>query len=191
MGKSNLIFRYVHGKWNDKNLTTVGVEFMSKEVEFHGEKYKLQIWDTAGEELFKSIAANFYKECHAVILCYDVTNRKSFDNLSFWVREIQNNAHRDCIGVVAGTKIDLAADRVVSSKEGLDFAGRHGFLFFEISALKNSEEGVEKMFDALVTKMTGVYADDAKKSLFHQKHLTFSKADPQGGEVTSADCCSQ
>ena len=86
-----------------KNYTTVGVDFLSKDIEIKNEKFKIQIWDTAGEELFKSIASNFYKECHGVVICYDVTNRKSFENLGYWLNEIKNFSVENVGVIIIGT----------------------------------------------------------------------------------------
>jgi small GTP-binding protein len=190
VGKSNLVFRYVHGRWNGKNLSTVGVEFMSKEITVAGERFKLQIWDTAGEELFKSIAANFYKECHGVVLCFDVTSEKSFGSLEYWAKEVTNSAPKDCILMVIGTKIDLENQRTVEKERGLEFAKTHDALYFEVSSLKDGDEGVQRAFEELVAKIAKLYTEGNKKSFFEQGKSTFSKGDPMDNQVHQADCCS-
>ena len=168
----------------------MGVEFFSKDIQHNNEKYRIQIWDTAGEELFKSIAVNFYKECHGVILCYDVTNRNSFSNLEYWLKEIKNNAHVDISILLVGTKIDLIDKREISTKQGEEFAIIHKTLFYEVSSLSNLNDCVGKAFQLLINQLLGMYSQDGRKSLFNPRLSSLSKEEGTVMNAQPADCCS-
>ena len=172
------------------NLTTVGVDFFSKDIQHNNENYRVQIWDTAGEELFKSIAVNFYKECHGVVACYDVANRKSFENLEYWLQEVHNNAHQNIPILVLGTKTDLKDKRKVSSKEGVDFSSQHKTLFSEVSSLTNEDCCVEKAFLLLINQLLKTYSEEGVRSQLNQNISAVSKGDRSETQVKSADCCS-
>ena len=102
--------------------TTIGVEFGSKIVQIGNKNCKLQVWDTAGQESFKSITRSYYRGSICALLCYDVTNRESFDNLIKWLEETKTYANDKITIMLIGNKTDLAQKRVVSYDEGLDFA---------------------------------------------------------------------
>ena len=94
VGKTSLLMRYIKGNFsNDYNLT-LGFEFASKDIEIDGASYKLQVWDTAGQETFKSIIRTFYRNVDAVMLVYDLTKKKTFEQLEFWLTEVKNYANK-------------------------------------------------------------------------------------------------
>lgn len=174
----------------EQNLTTIGVDFFSKDVRVFNENIRLQIWDTAGEELFKSMAANFYKDSQGILLCYDVTNLKSFKNLDYWIKEIKNNAPGNVPILLVGTKIDLADKRVISSAEGLEFASKHKFIFFEVSSLDNRENCVPNSISMLVEQIVALAKEDTKKSLLITKNSLISKEETNQADIRAGDCCS-
>lgn len=110
---------------------------------------RLQLWDTAGQERFRSLTSNFFGRADGFVLCYDISNRPSFDHVIGWMRDIKTRAPPDCDIVLCGNKSDLEADRVVSVDEGKGLAEEYGVQFFETSALTGSN--VESMFTALAT----------------------------------------
>jgi GTPase SAR1 family protein len=110
---------------------------------------RLQLWDTAGQERFRSLTSNFFGRADGFVLCYDVSNRPSFDHVIGWMRDIKTRAPPDCDIVLCGNKADLESDRVVSSDEGRGLAEEYGVQFFETSALTGAN--VETMFTSLAT----------------------------------------
>ena len=96
VGKSSLMFRFTDDRFNENYLTTIGVDFKFRSFKLKEQSYKLQIWDTAGQEKYQTITKTFYKGAHAVIVVFDLTNKKSFDDLKEqWFPEIENNCDED------------------------------------------------------------------------------------------------
>merc|ERR1719305_1350536 len=114
---------------------TVGVEFGSKTVEVSGKLIKLQCWDTAGQDRFRSIVRSYYRGAAGALLCYDITRRESFEHVSQWLTEARNNADPDLVISLIGNKCDRASERQVSFEEGHAFAQHHGLYFLETSAV--------------------------------------------------------
>ncbi|VFV46326.1 ras-related protein rab-26 [Lynx pardinus] len=94
------------------------VAFKNKVLDVDGMKVKLQIWDTAGQERFRSVTHAYYRDAHALLLLYDVTNKASFDNIQAWLTEIQDYAQHDVVLMLLGNKVDSAQERVVKREDG-------------------------------------------------------------------------
>ena len=114
-----------------------GIDFKIKTIELRGKKIKLQIWDTAGQERFHTITTSYYRGAMGIMLCYDITNPKSFDNVAKWLRNIDEHASEDVEKMLVGNKADMAERRMVSSEKGATVAREHGIRFIETSAKAN------------------------------------------------------
>ena len=134
VGKSNLLLRYTHGQFRDEYQLTIGVEFGSSNITIDKNVFRIQIWDTAGQENFKSITRSYYKNSACALIVYDITRRVSFENLSDWIEDCKNSSPKTVFMVLVGNKCDLEENREVTEEEGKEFAERHGMLFFETSA---------------------------------------------------------
>ena len=144
VGKSCITMRYIHDSFNEEFKTTIGVEFGSKNVTIKGKIYKIQIWDTAGEETFRSITRAYYKNSVCACIVYDITNRNSFLDVKSWLDDCKKQSPKTVILVLIGNKIDLEEQREVSFEEGNKFAKDNNMLFFETSA-KNGDN-IENIF---------------------------------------------
>ena len=144
VGKSNLLLRYAHGQFNPEYQVTIGVEFGIKDVEIGNNTFRIQIWDTAGQENFKSITRSYFKNSICAIICYDITSKDSFDNVSSWIEDCKSQCYKSVHMVLVGNKTDLNERRVVSTDEGKEFADKLGISFYETSA--KTGENVEKVF---------------------------------------------
>ena len=109
----------------------------------------MQFWDTAGQDVFRSMSNVFYKNCHGVILCYDITSKKSFENLGHWTNELLTNLEK-VPTVLLGNKSDLEDKREVDSNIAVEYAKNNGFMFGEVSALKNEDECISRAINELV-----------------------------------------
>ena len=135
VGKSCILKRFSDNEFTNKYEVTVGVEFATKIGVVNGVPIKFQIWDTAGQETFKSITRSYYKSACGAFLVYDIGKRSSFDSLSTWLEELKNLAHRDISIILVGNKSDtIEGERKVSYEEGKAFADSHKLLFAETSA---------------------------------------------------------
>ena len=152
VGKSSILYQLLDNNFLD-HPHTIGVDFGMVVKNYRGERVKLQIWDTAGQENYLSITRSYYRNVNLVIMVYDVNNQESFISLKKWIGEVENNTNnRDVRVILVGNKIDLP-NRRVSKLEGVEFAYRHGFLFIEINARDN--DLVNKLFDLGIDNLLG------------------------------------
>ena len=107
VGKSNLIIQFTQKKFNTSHEITIGVEFEATSIEINDKTYRLQIWDTAGQETFKSITRAYYKNSACALVCFDITRRETFENVKSWIQECRNNAPKSLKIVLVGNKVDL------------------------------------------------------------------------------------
>eukprot|EP01097_Dermamoeba_algensis_P005296 TRINITY_DN3360_c0_g1_i1.p1 TRINITY_DN3360_c0_g1~~TRINITY_DN3360_c0_g1_i1.p1 ORF type:complete len:151 (+),score=19.22 TRINITY_DN3360_c0_g1_i1:265-717(+) len=137
--------QYVEDIFNPKVETTVGIGFAAKEIEAEGKIVKIQIWDTAGQESFRSITQNYYRNSLGALLVYDVTNKESFDQAKFWLEELHTNAPPNITIALVGNKVDLLANFSggVCAEEASSFAKSHTLLFGQTSA--KTADGVQKV----------------------------------------------
>uniref|UniRef100_A0AAX7TI41 small monomeric GTPase n=2 Tax=Astatotilapia calliptera TaxID=8154 RepID=A0AAX7TI41_ASTCA len=130
-----------------KMLAYLGIDFKVKTIEVDGKKVKLQVWDTAGQERFKTITTAYYRGAMGIILVYDITDEKSFENIQNWMKSIRENASAGVSRMLLGNKCDIETKRKVSKETGEKLAKDHGIRFFETSA--KSSINVEESFLAL------------------------------------------
>ena len=128
VGKSNLLLRYVHGQFKPEYQLTIGVEFGAKNIEISNKIFRIQIWDTAGQESFH------YKNSVCAMVVYDITSRDSFNNVMSWIEDCKNQSPKTIFMILVGNKCDLEDKRQVSYEEGQDLAEKNELLFFETSA---------------------------------------------------------
>ena len=142
VGKSNILLRYIHDKFNEEFQSTIGVEFGAKNLKIEDKIYRIQIWDTAGQETFRSITRAYYKNSVCACVVYDITNKNSFQNIKSWIEDCKKQSPKTVFMILIGNKVDLEDKRQVTSEEGAIFAEKNGMLFFETSAKngKNIEE---------------------------------------------------
>ncbi|XP_065913359.1 ras-related protein Rab-22A-like [Dysidea avara] len=135
VGKSSLVGRFVHDKFDTSLTTTLGASFMSKTVSINDKTYRFQIWDTAGQERYRSLLPMYYRNAAAAIVVYDITNQATFNVLRDWIRELQKLGPPNIVLAIAGNKSDLTENREISTEEGKGFAEEIGAVFSETSAL--------------------------------------------------------
>ena len=144
VGKSNMLLRYIHDRFNEEFHSTIGVEFGAKNIQIDGKVFRIQIWDTAGQETFRSITRAYYKNSVCAFVVYDISNRATFDNIKSWVEDCKRLSPKSVLMILVGNKTDLEERREVSYNEGSIFAQKNGMLFFECSA--KTGNNVEKIF---------------------------------------------
>ena len=144
VGKSNLLLRYTHGQFRDEYQLTIGVEFGSNNIVIDNSVFRIQIWDTAGQENFRSITRSYYKNSACALIVYDITNRASFESLADWIEDCKNSSPKTVFMVLIGNKCDLEQNREINEEEGREFAEKNGMLFFETSA--KTGQNVEEVF---------------------------------------------
>jgi Ras-related protein Rab-22 len=144
VGKSSLVLRFVTNSFDKYSESTIGASFMSKLLLVDGAPIKYQIWDTAGQEKYHSLAPMYYRGAAAAIIVYDITRAASFQTLKNWVRELQQLGPENIVLAVCGNKSDLEDKREVSTAEAKAYAAEIGALFLEASAKLN--KNVQDLF---------------------------------------------
>ena len=164
VGKSSLVQRFCVGKFEDKYKITIGGAYLQKEVKLkNGDILKLHIWDTGGQEKFRSMASLYYKDAVAAILVYDVSNPETLDSLDYWINELNNNAdNKNIIFSVAGNKCDLPNDmKKISSSEGKNFCKEKNVPIFNETSAKNGV-GVKELFTSLAQKVYDIQKNEGR-----------------------------
>lgn len=155
VGKTCVLFRFSDDAFNSTFISTIGIDFKIRTIELDNKKIKLQIWDTAGQERFRTITTAYYRGAMGILLVYDITNEKSFDNIKTWIRNIEQHASEDVEKMILGNKCDMEDKRVISKEQGEKLATEYGVPFMETSAKANInvEEAFVKIARAIKLKM--------------------------------------
>lgn len=144
VGKSCLLLQFTDKRFQPVHDLTIGVEFGARMITIDSKQIKLQIWDTAGQESFRSITRSYYRGAAGALLVYDITRRDTFNHLANWLKDCREYANSNMAIMLIGNKSDLEARREVKKEEGEAFAREHGLIFMETSA--KTAANVEEAF---------------------------------------------
>jgi small GTP-binding protein len=167
VGKTSLLSQYVHHDYNTVYGNTIGVDLNFKIIK-HGNTdkiFKLQLWDGTGIERFRNIVRCYYKGTDGFIIMYDITNRKSFEDIDEWMNELSSQNLNPHVKILIGNKTDLKdTNREVLYEEGKEIAEKYNIDFFEVSAKNNIN--IENMFDTFIKniRLKRTYQDKKIKS---------------------------
>ena len=167
VGKSSILNRFYQGKFEPDYQATIGLDFHSKNTEINGTSIRLLLYDTAGQEKFKSLIPMYIRDANIILVVYDITLKDSFTHTEHWVNETKDLKREDAIFVLIGNKIDLDDKRAVTTKEAEDFATQKGFIFHEVSA--KTGDGIEDLFN------NKIFPEMARK-------FNIGNEDEEGGE---------
>ena len=134
VGKTSILDRYFNDVFRQNQVSTIGIDFLTKYFKFDSKKIKVIYNDTAGQEKFRAISINYLKAANGVILVYDITKQHTFDALEGWLKYIKDNNEIDLPKVLIVNKFDLKDERVVSKEEAQKFADSIGCNYYEGSA---------------------------------------------------------
>ncbi|MBA0733020.1 hypothetical protein Gotri_021353 [Gossypium trilobum] len=151
VGKSCLLLQFTDKRFQPVHDLTIGVEFGARLIGIDNNPIKLQIWDTAGQESFRSITRSYYRGAAGALLVYDITRRETFNHLTSWLEDARQHANANMTVMLIGNKCDLAHRRAVSTEEGEQFAKEHGLVFMEASA--KTAQNVEEAFISTAAKI--------------------------------------
>lgn len=166
VGKTCLLLKFRDNTFLSGNfISTVGIDYRNKVVDIDGTKVKLQIWDTAGQERFRSVTHAYYRDAHALLLLYDVTNKSSFENIRAWLGEIKEYAQDDVVIMLLGNKTDCkASERVIRKEDGEKLAKEYNVAFMETSA--KTGLNVDLAFTAIARELLSRNSGETDKSSF-------------------------
>ena len=187
VGKTSIINVLMGQKFNNDYEASIGVDFFSKTIKYKGKIIKLQIWDSAGQEKFRSLIPNYIRGSSLVFVVYDISNKKSFNNVNSWVNFVNNIENSNI--VIVGNKIDLENKREVTYEEGKKYCEENNFDFFEVSA-KNDINLNNMLFNSVASLpfFNSINADGSSKeqiveNLMKENLDTFKYQENKSSEV--------
>jgi small GTP-binding protein len=148
VGKSCLTIRATKNIFEDAYNATVGFEFFSFNIKMQGKVIKLNIWDTCGQELYRSLITNFYRNSSLAIMVYSINNKESFDNIDIWLKELRMHSNPDAKVFLIGNKADLEADRQVEKEAGEEYKEENSLNMFIETSAKNGFNAKEVFVEA-------------------------------------------
>ena len=151
VGKTCLISRYANGVFKEEYISTIGVDYVSKQEIINDQNINVKLWDTAGQERFKALTPSYLRGAEGIVLVYDVTNAETFESLKFWIDSLKSSLGEDSLPtIIDGNKVDLD-DRDISKEDAKKFAQEHNYKYFETSA--KSGVGVDELFREIVNQI--------------------------------------
>ena len=187
VGKSSIVLRYSDNKFSDTFLSTIGVDSKRKIIKIKGEKVKVSIWDTAGQEKFQNIVKQYYNGANGILLIFDITNKKSFDKIDFWYNDLINRIKKDEIIIyLVGNKVDLEENRQITIEEAEKYANDKNIPYFEVSA--KSGDGIKKLFDDITNDIMDKISNFNEKEENDDK-LRVSFLERESFKPKSNKCC--
>ena len=180
VGKTTIISRIMDNPFSESYEPSIGVDFMSKNIKFHGQNIKLQMWDTAGQEKYKGLIPSYVRNSSVVFLVYDISSKLSFDNIPKWINFIKTIENTTL--VLCGNKIDLS-NREVTKEEGTNLAQKEGITFFEVSA--KTDENIKNMFYNVVADLPSFAEANVDKANLIKELLNENGVENVQGGVTS------
>ena len=166
VGKTSIINRYVKNILKNDQKPTIGIDYKTKTVIYNSKKIKLQIFDTSGQERFRTLTKNYYHGADGIIMVFDLKRNETFEELTYWMEEINKNCDKDKICLIlVGNKNDGKLDeRKISEDQGKQLAKAYNFIYIETSAIKNLR--VEEVFSSLLDNIYEVKKEENKNKTF-------------------------
>ena len=170
VGKSNILLRFSRNVFDPGHQATLGIEFANKHLIYNNTGYLIQIWDTAGQENFRSVTRAYYKASAVAMVVYDITKEETFQHIQTWLKDCKELAPRTVLLILVGNKSDLEDQRVISKERGENLAKENNMMFFETSALNGNgiEEAFKKSIEVVDQKIRSGYynlSDSGKQGI--------------------------
>lgn len=185
VGKTSLITRFMYDTFDDQYAATIGIDFMLKTMYLENNKtIRLQLWDTAGQERFRSLIPSYIRDSNVAVVCYDITNKKSFDNLGKWIEDVRIERGNNVVIVIVGNKSDLSNKRQVTYSECEEYTRNVNALFCVETSTK-ANINVKLLFKKIAASLPDI--DDNENSvqnLPESVNLTVDQHKPE-----SSSCC--
>ena len=170
VGKTSIVLRYSDDKFHEDKTATIGIDFKIKIIRKGNEVIKVSIYDTAGEERFKTLIKHYYRGANGILLIFDLTKKETFLKINDWIDQLNSHFNQDEISIILiGNKKDLS-DREISYEEGNERGKELNILYFETSA--KTGENVNEAFNSLtneILKKKGIFLDRNNSLQINQK----------------------
>ena len=185
VGKTSLLLNYTDNYFVGSHISTVGIDYKFKTVKINDINIKLQIWDTSGQERFRSLAKNYLKNANGIIFVYDITNKKSFDGVKVWMSEAES--HGNYKQIIIGNKCDLEGKREVKKEMVDKFASKKKIEVFETSA--KTSTNVAKAFETLAKLLVEGKSVEELNSIYNKQTIKLTNKSTKNKEIQKKACC--
>ena len=155
VGKSSIMQRYMKQTFNSNYKITIGVDFLMKSLKINDEIVKLQVWDTAGQEKYRSMTSSYYRGAHVALIVFDLTSHTSFEALPLWIENFYKNGPEQKNTILIGNKKDLVEERQVTQEEAELFSQTNNMIYFETSAKEGNN--IDYVFNYTAEKLLEFY----------------------------------
>ena len=173
VGKTCFILRYTDNIFQEVYLSTIGIDFKTKTEKVNNKQYKIYLYDTTGQEKYKSIALNIIKNAQGIILMYDITDRESFESIPEWIKSIKDAKGSNFPMILLGNKLDKEDVRVIKEKEGKELADEYNIKFFETS--NKTGTNIQEAGMALVNEILKINNLENRESKLSKSNTILSK----------------
>ena len=187
-GKSCILNRFVDDKFDENYQATVGLDFQSKNVKIDNQDIHLLLYDTAGQEKFRSLIPMYTRDANIIMLVYDITRKESFNNIPIWIKDLTNININEVIVCIVGNKIDLIEKREVTNEEGQKFGEEHDFIFQEVSA-KTGDGFSELFYKSLFEKIRTKFRPSGQQPAAEINDIKFSIDQGENRTKPKRKCC--
>ena len=185
VGKTSLLLNYTDNYFVGSHISTVGIDYKFKTIKINDINIKLQIWDTSGQERFRSLAKNYLKNANGIIFVYDITNKKSFDGVKVWMSEAES--HGNYKQIIIGNKCDLEGKREVKKEIVDKFASKKKIEVFETSA--KTSTNVAKAFETLAKLLVEGKSVEELNSIYNKQTIKLTNKSTKNKEIQKKACC--
>lgn len=184
VGKSCILLRFADDTFSESYISTIGVDFKIRTLSINNKQIKLQIWDSAGQERFRTLTTAYYRSAHGIVLVYDVNDRETFFHIENWLQEVSRYAASDVNRVLVGNKCDLLNKREVEYESARVYAEKLGISFTEASA--KDRTNIDKVFNIMAKELVERLGENKDALPIEEEKVELSS----GTEVSSGyRCC--
>ena len=188
VGKSCILNRFMNDTFTEEYQATIGLDFQSKNVQIDNQDIHLLLYDTAGQEKFRSLIPMYTRDANIILLVYEVTSKDSFLHLNHWLNDLTTVKKDEVIFVVVGNKTDLEDKREVSREEGEQFAKDNDYLFAEVSA-KNGKGFQDLFYKNLFERIRTKFRPGGQQPPTEVKDIKLTNEQEEKKKVTKKGCC--
>lgn len=187
VGKTSIIVRFCDDEYSGQGTATVGIDSKTKYLKRNGKKIELTIWDTAGQERFRSIAKNFYKSVDGILLVFDKSQKKTFNNIKKWYNELKQSVDIEQVAIIiVGNKSDIE-DAEVDLETANNFTSQYKIEYFETSAKLNTN--IDETFGTLIDEMMKKDNENKRKIKRGRAKLDRINSDEVSEVAVKKGCC--
>ena len=187
-GKSCILNRFVDDKFDENYQATVGLDFQSKNVKIDNQDIHLLLYDTAGQEKFRSLIPMYTRDANIIMLVYDITRKESFTNIPIWIKDLTNVKFEEVIFVLIGNKIDLNDKREVNKEEGEKYSQENKMIFEEVSA-KTGENFPELFYNKIFEQIALKFKPGIQGTINDIQEMKIKIGDDDKNNNKKRKCC--